>query len=531
MEIRNSSNPNFESNLRPEISIVQAKQQTEIIQEKRDEVDLDSESKESHYGLEVDKVGRLNKQITTPVKREVLRPRRKYKKRMNVIDRGGYTLADFKKEWSIHPEWHGLSTGQINLIDRGQPFTTAIRKFAKKESKGNGDEYEKIMGEFFDGFKKYKERISRKDYNFNDFKEEWSRHPEWSHSLIDERQLKYRNSFYVALKIYIKKQTNGDEEESARMMKEFFPEYRERVDRNNYTLEDYKKEWEEHPEWHGLSTKQIQSTNGLNFYRTFKNFAIKKANGNNDECERIMRKFFPNYKIIANKIDRRHYTFADYKKEWEEHPEWHGSTTGSVSLIEGGASFYLQFLKFAKNESRGDKDVYSKLMKEFFPEYGNRERVDRSHYTFADYKKEWEEHPEWHGFSSDQLRGIKGGLSFYKSIQKFAKKEAKGDFEEQEKIIDYFFPFRMKMAMVYAERGYIFQYLIEILLKIVNNKNFLVENNFVLNGQKFGIKPDLVYEYNDGQKVIVFDIKLQTTTDSISQSITAQKIFARRNGS
>jgi hypothetical protein len=359
MEIRNSSNPNFESNLRPEISIVQAKQQTEIIQEKRDEVDLDSESKESHYGLEVDKVGRLNKQITTPVKREVLRPRRKYKKRMNVIDRGGYTLADFKKEWSIHPEWHGLSTGQINLIDRGQPFTTAIRKFAKKESKGNGDEYEKIMGEFFDGFKKYKERISRKDYNFNDFKEEWSRHPEWSHSLIDERQLKYRNSFYVALKIYIKKQTNGDEEESARMMKEFFPEYRERVDRNNYTLEDYKKEWEEHPEWHGLSTKQIQSTNGLNFYRTFKNFAIKntieawinrdredwKIGGDTYNSEMELRKIYPDMSKPAYELN------IQYKKEISQK---YNTVTYLITKYEftGGAHGNTSIATFTFNKDK-----------------------------------------------------------------------------------------------------------------------------------------------------------------------------------
>ena len=35
-----------------------------------------------------------------------------------------------------------------------------------------------------------------------------------------------------------------------------------RINRRNFTLEDYAREWDIHPEWHGLSTQQATSKEG-----------------------------------------------------------------------------------------------------------------------------------------------------------------------------------------------------------------------------------------------------------------------------
>ena len=129
----------------------------------------------------------------------------------------------------------------------------------------------------------------------------------------------------------------------------------------------------------------------------------------------------------VRRINRRDFTLDDYVREWDSHPEWHGFSTKQAGSAEGRASglgaFYVSFWKFANRESKGDEAKRSEIMQQFFPE----KQVKRAHYRLEDYMNEWNAHPEWHGFSTEQATSKEGTASglgaFYASLGTFANRE------------------------------------------------------------------------------------------------------------
>lgn len=73
-----------------------------------------------------------------------------------------------------------------------------------------------------------------------------------------------------------------------------------------------------------------------------------------------------------------------------------------------------------------------------------------------------------------------------------------------------------------SARGYIIQYAVEILLRLIDNKHLLVEKTYE------GKRPDLMYL--NGERPIVFDVKTQSTTKSIEKDIkNYSKIISQKN--
>jgi hypothetical protein len=378
----------------------------------------------------------------------------------------------------------------------------------------------------------------RGHYTLQDYQTEWNSHPEWygksaSEAHKNEGVESGLRSFYIALTKFAKKESTDsegkiDEGKRKEIIEQFFPS--RLIYREHYTLQDYQAEWNSHPEWHGKSAREAVSKEGGKsglgaFYVALLAFAKKESadsEGKIDEEKRriIVDQFFPsNFTFRASLMYRGHYTLQDYQTEWNRHPEWHGKSTSDAHKNEGVesglGSFYTALHGFAKKEHLKDVKKRREIIEQFFPS----RRIYPEHYTLQDYQAEWNSHPEWHGKSTSEAvnkEGRKSGLkSFYVALLAFSKKGSGGDEEKRKEIIEQFFP--LKAGLIYSDRGYVFQYAVETILRIINNTNLMVEKPVTLEGRKHGIRPDLLYEYEQGKKVIVFDIKLQTTTEGIER--------------
>ena len=367
-------------------------------------------------------------------------------------------------------------------------------------------------------------RINRRDFTLDDYVREWDSHPEWRGLSREQARrgeewpVNGLRSFYEFLWRFANRESKGDEEKRDEIIQQFFPE--KYVGRKHYRLEDYTDEWSAHPEWHGFSTKQAGSAEGRAsglraFYDSLLRFAQRESEGDEVRRRKVVQQFFP-----EKQVKRTQYRLEDYVNEWNAHPEWHGFSTEQIGSAEGRASglgaFYASLLRFANRESKGDEAKRSEIMQQFFPE----KQVKRAQYRLEDYVNEWNAHPEWHGLSTTQVASKEGTASglgaFYASLKTFAQRESKGDEEKRREIIERFFPFRVDK--IYANRGYALQYSVETILKIIGNKNLSIETPVKrIDNDQRAVKPDLMYEYADGERALIFDIKLQTTTIGIEK--------------
>ncbi|MBP6949219.1 MAG: hypothetical protein KBB50_04085, partial [Candidatus Pacebacteria bacterium] len=406
--------------------------------------------------------------MTTVIKRKYCN--RKYK---------DYNIDDFKYEFGAHKEWHGLSTGGIAKVEGGYSFYEAFLDRVQQSSKGDDTKYVEMMRQIFPHYTKLAEKIDRNHYLLSDFKKEFDVHPEW-HGLSTDGigKVEGGRSFYKAFRTFVEQLSNGDCTKHVEMMRQIFPDYTkhaEKIDRNHYVLSDFKKEFDVHPEWHGLSTVGIYKVEGgTSFYKAFLGRVKQSSKGDDTKHVEMMRQIFPDYTKLAEKIDRNHYTLSDFKKEFDVHPEWHGLSTARIREVEGGLSFYEAFLDRVQQSSNGDDTKYVEMMRQIFPDYTKKaEKIDRNHYTLSDFKYEFDTHPEWHGLSTSGIAKVEGGQPFYVAFRTFAKRESCGNKKKQFEIMEQIFP--RKLSMIYADRGYLLQYILEIVLRLVGNTRLFVE--------------------------------------------------------
>jgi uncharacterized protein YchJ len=231
--------------------------------------------------------------------------------------------------------------------------------------------------------------------------------------------------------------------EIAKIVEKLYKKPVKYISRKKYRIEDYDEEWQEHPEWHGLSVDRITSEDGIknggnSFYKALLRYAEKNPNTDENDRRVILERYFP-----VKQIDRKKFTLSEYLEEWQNHPEWHGLSTHQMRDEErkknGGASYYYSLIKYAKRASSGDNEKQRHIMEHFFPA----KHKNREEHILNDYIKEWQEHPEWHGLSTHQMqdeeRKRNGGNSFYQSLVQFAKKESGGDKKLYKKITERFF--------------------------------------------------------------------------------------------
>jgi hypothetical protein len=112
--------------------------------------------------------------------------------------------------------------------------------------------------------------------------------------------------------------------------------------------------------------------------------------------------------------------------------------------------------------------------------------------------------------------GGESGSAFYHALKEFAKRESGGNEEMRREIMERFFLDRRESIAAF-NKGWVLQYTVEIILKIVGNGSLSVEE-IVQDKENGGrLIPDLLYEYPGKKKAMIIDIKLQTTTQGIEK--------------
>lgn len=91
------------------------------------------------------------------------------------------------------------------------------------------------------------------------------------------------------------------------------------------TIEKWKAHFDEHPEWHGLSTYDMQKdkNGGGKFYQAFSKWRRKESKGDEVERKRLTESIFA---PLLNSWD--FITIDEWAACFDEHPEWHEQGTG-----------------------------------------------------------------------------------------------------------------------------------------------------------------------------------------------------------
>jgi hypothetical protein len=350
------------------------------------------------------------------------------------------SIEDFQDEFNKHPEWHDMSIDELSRdrLSGGCAYYGALRKFATRESKKSELEAKDIIYKIIQP--KLKDWSSFK--TIEDFLDEFNKHTEWQGLAANEMKHDKKHGgskFYYALRGFVKKE---DKDTQIEIMRLFFePKLR---DWSSFKkIEDFKTEYEKHPEWHGLSANEMKNDNkhdGSKFYYALLNFARNESNGNKKIQSNVIQQFFEPQLRDWSEFT----TVEDFIEEYKKHPEWHGKSTFELQKIEkksGSAAFLAALYKFAKTKSEGNNKKQTQIINQVI----EKKYQDWSLFkSVNDFINEYKKHPEWHGKSTGEItKDTKyGGYAFYAALRTFAKKSSKGNEEKRKAIIRSIFPER-----------------------------------------------------------------------------------------
>jgi hypothetical protein len=332
----------------------------------------------------------------------------------------------------MHPEWQGLYTGQLQneTENGGRAFYQAFLKWTKKTAKTK-EERKQLSEEIF--------TFQLNDYSnlhaIDDWIELYQQHPEWqgmSTSQI-QKEKKYGGlAFYQAFSTWTKK-TAKTKEERKQLVQQIFPSQRNDYS-NLQTIDDWIELYQQHPEWHGLNTHQIETVEGgCAFYSRFSKWT-KQVAKTEEERKHLVQQIFPSQRNDYSNLK----TIDDWIELYQQHPEWHGLNTHQITRERktGGNSFYQAFIKWTRKTTKTQRQR-KKLREQIFPpifnDYSNLQTID-------DWIELYQQHPEWHGLSTHQIEKVEGGGAFYQAFSTWTKKTAKTKEERKQLVQQIFLP-------------------------------------------------------------------------------------------
>ena len=272
-------------------------------------------------------------------------------------DRSNYTIEDFMSELANHPEWQNPSDKKAR--NERLSFYASLRRYNKRKSAGDRGKQREIIQKIFEP-----KLADRSNYTLDDFVTEFNNHPEWQNATTHSiRKFLGGSSFYQAFQKYAIKESAGDRDKQREIIQKIFEP--KLIDRSNYTLDDFVTEFNNHPEWQGLSTSEMQSekrSGGNAFYQAFQKYAIRESAGDRDKQREIIQKIFE-----PKLADRSGYVLEDFKAEYATHPEWHGKTISEMHAEGKGSSarsFYKALAGYARRTSNGDEVLRKKIIEE-----------------------------------------------------------------------------------------------------------------------------------------------------------------------
>lgn len=204
------------------------------------------------------------------------------------------SLDDWKRHFTERPEWaEPEDLDQAGSADFSA-FRGAYSNWCRTESAGDERRrlglYETLFPSSKPAWSAFRTIGEWSDY--------WKTRPEWHGKTGEELRLDAGGAggFHQAFKKWCKKEAAGDEAVRIQLVETLFPVLQYQWSLLNSTLEDWVEHFNARPEWHGLSTSEMQleaESGGHAFYQAFKNWCKKEAAGNEAKRRALRHAVFP----------------------------------------------------------------------------------------------------------------------------------------------------------------------------------------------------------------------------------------------
>lgn len=132
-------------------------------------------------------------------------------------------------------------------------------------------------------------------------------------------------------------------------------------------LTDFQLYYQIHPEWHGKNTSQMHKNKELkgdSFYAAFRQWTIKKANGDETYQKELLKIIFPRAKLEWKKYKN----IDDWKRYYDSILEWKDKSPNDIrkDYINHGNKLYCSLFKWTEKKAKGDTNYREELLKKVF---------------------------------------------------------------------------------------------------------------------------------------------------------------------
>ncbi|MBR9692151.1 hypothetical protein GOV06_05200 [Candidatus Woesearchaeota archaeon] len=286
------------------------------------------------------------------------------------------TIDDYLLYFELHPEWQGkIPYDMKHDLDKfARSFYGAFERFLEKTDL-NKKERKKVRYMFFER----KQNKTKYPNTLEGWKAEYQKHPEWHDRKVCQLQTNPKSvelkgsKFYYTFVRWVRKQTK-DKKKRQKLIANVFG--------LNYdfcysfeTVEEWKKEYQKHPKWHGRSIKDMKRDKDRDatlFINCFEDWADMNSYSKIERYQ-IMGNLFK----TVSKVDRSEYELQDFINEYDEHPEWKGLSPRQMRTgkIFGAGNFYKSLLKYTREETTNEEERI-KLMQQVLPNNRGRRKLE-----------------------------------------------------------------------------------------------------------------------------------------------------------
>ncbi len=213
-------------------------------------------------------------------------------------------------------------------------------------------------------------------------------HPEW-HAL-STKEMCYASlpdaiSFHSAFRGFVASQTE-DKLERRELLSKVYT-YKNKIRKVSgksiyLTFDDWKNEFNSHPEWQGLSIKEFEEKYDASFIVGLQRWLLDNVSSKKKRREHVLS-FFPRKPNTwrFNSID-------EWKEYFNSHPEWRGNSTLDIQRTKEGTNFNMAFRTWCKKEADSDEQKRQELFRTIFPPKG------RCTYQIGNEVLEFDSYPE-----------------------------------------------------------------------------------------------------------------------------------------
>lgn len=184
------------------------------------------------------------------------------------------------------------------------------------------------------------------------------------------------------------------------------------------SLTDWIDEFNSHPEWHGMSAKQMytnQDNGAAAWYASFMKWT-KSVTESESQRHQLILNIFPNWHNGA--IKRTNFqSINDWADEYLAHPEWLAMTRSELKndYSKGGQAFLLSLRRWVNGQT-SDPGKRAELLDAVLPKRERRDLLTIK--SIEEWIEIYIQHPEWEHRGSESLKNdSNGGSQFYYGLR------------------------------------------------------------------------------------------------------------------